>query len=82
MTKPKGPAAAPAKLPDPVTYPKSILVAFMEHGTEDQFLTVAESPDELSDVDDGRTVKVARYVLAGTGVIHNVAPRYIEDEKS
>lgn len=65
-----------------VEYPKSLLVAYAHHGTDDEYLQAAVNPDELLDVGDGRSVKVARYVLAGTGVIHNTAPAYVEDAKA
>lgn len=68
---------APAALPPPVVYPRSLLAVYSQHGTTEQFLATGEVPGDLAWVDDP-TVKVARYVLVGTGVIEHSAPTYME----
>lgn len=75
MSKTKGPVEA-AALPPPVVYPKYLLAVYCNHGTDYQWLATGENPAELSD--DSPTVKVARYVLVGTGVIQHSAPQYVE----
>jgi hypothetical protein len=64
-----------------VNFPKSLLVAFVAHGTDDEFLAVGATPAELNEFSD-RTVRTARYVLAGEGVIQHSAPQYVEDQRT
>ena len=64
---------AAKKLPP---FPKSILVKQDQDG-DDTFL-IAGTAEELSE--SGEKVKVARYVLAGEGIVHNYSD-YIEGAK-
>lgn len=65
-------------------YPKMLYVRVENHGNSDNgHYVLGETPSEVSDevIEDG-SVKIARYVLAGTGSIQHVAPRYVEDAKA
>ena len=79
MTKVRGKVVAPV-LPPVVEYPKYLLAVYSRHGSDDQFIAVAEAPSGLEWVDTP-SVKVARYVLVGTGVIEHSAPQYVEHAK-
>lgn len=71
----------PAMLPSMIVeYPQSLLVRYVNHGTDDQYLLVGEAPNDI-ETDDG-TTKVARYVLVGTGVIQHTAAQYVEHTKA
>lgn len=60
-----------------VQYPKQLLAVYSNHGTADEYLATGEIPRDLEGV-DSPTVRVARYVLVGTGVISHTAPVYTE----
>lgn len=64
------------KIPVAIEYPRHLLVAYVDHDTPDQCLLASVDPAGI-DI-EGRTVKVARYVLVGTGVIQNSAAQYVE----
>lgn len=67
-----------------IDFPRSILVRIGNIGEPDhEYLAVGTTPSEIGDdVIANGSVKTARYVLAGTGVIHQSAPLYVEDTKS
>lgn len=66
-----------------VNFPKMLYAAVANQGhTDDEFLATAESPSELVNASDDLSVKVARYMLVGTGVIQHSAPVYVEDAAS
>lgn len=68
--------------PKPVEFPKTLLVAYSDHGTEDEYLFTGKTPKELQELAGAlgdTTVKIARYMLVGTGTIHNDGPYYVED---
>ena len=63
--------------PKTIEFPKSLLVKVVHHGTNDEFLLATANPSEFTG-DDDESVKTARYVLAGTGVVEHSAPVYVE----
>lgn len=66
----------PAKL---VEFPKTLYAVYSNHGSEDdEYLYTFEDLASKNDCDNP-TVKVARYKLVGTGVIHTDTPYYVED---
>lgn len=68
-----------------ISYPRTIFVVTTNPGREDEALIVAQDPNEVEDIRGfyGETsVKVARYVLAGTGVVHTDNAYYVEDSRS
>lgn len=64
----------------PVVYPKQLLAVYSNHGDSDnEYLATGVTPNDLEGVDNP-TVRVARYVLVGTGVIQHTAAQYVEHQ--
>lgn len=80
MSKVKGNIPA-ATLPPVVKFPKTLYAAVADHGTPHEYLITASTPEEVHYTGEAhvRSVKVARYVLVGTGVIHADTPYYVEN---
>lgn len=67
-----------------IEFPK-ILYARIAHDSSEEFIVTGSTPEELETVSGAfynASVKVARYVLVGTGVIHSDTPYYVEDAAS
>jgi hypothetical protein len=67
-------------LPKPLEFPPNILVKLVKDG-DDSYFVAGTEPSDLPD-DSDTSIKTARYVLAGTGVISYSAARYVEDAKA
>lgn len=69
-----------------INYPKTIFVVTTNPGREDEALVVAHNANEVEEIREyyyyETLVAVARYVLAGTGVVNTDPSYYVEDSRS